>query len=197
MKEPYPSLANWATELNVRDIFDEFIRAYPQFLNWSGSHGPLFHHYGEGGLIQHTSEVVELGMMTAKTLKSCEGIDLVEFFLAALFHDTGKMYDYVPIYGEETRWVPVEHRRIIHHLPRSIIIWHDEISKFPTMKMRYDDVVIHDILAHHGRREAGSPVFPKRKEAWLLHLCDGLSARMNDAGKMDLLHHGRETPQSV
>jgi 3'-5' exoribonuclease len=43
------------------------------------------------------------------------------------------------------------------------------------------DNVLHAILAHHGSREWGSPVVPLTKLAWMLHLCDGISARMDDA----------------
>ena len=42
------------------------------------------------------------------------------------------------------------------------------------------DEVLHAILSHHGRREYGSPVSPSTRIAWLLHLCDSISARMFD-----------------
>jgi len=49
------------------------------------------------------------------------------------------------------------------------------------------DKVLHAILAHHGCREAGSPVAPKTREAWLVHFCDGISARMDDADTWDII----------
>ena len=37
----------------------------------------------------------------------------------------------------------------------------------------------------HGQREWGSPVMPKSRVAWLLHLSDGISARMADCETTD------------
>ena len=49
-----------------------------------------------------------------------------------------------------------------------------------------EDEVLHCILSHHGQRAWGSPVAPKSIEAWILHLCDGLSARADDYKTLDL-----------
>ena len=172
------------------------LKEYPRFAYWSGSHNEILHHYGQGGLAQHTSEVLELGFSCRSLLHKESEVDAMEYFFAALFHDTGKMFDY-DIYGDQKneqgelvnpRWEPTEHRRLIHHLPRSVLIWHDIISKYPDLNDRYHDSVVHAILAHHGRREAGSPVAPKTAVAWLLHLCDGISARMDDCDTLDIVH---------
>jgi 23S rRNA maturation-related 3'-5' exoribonuclease YhaM len=61
--------------------------------------------------------------------------------------------------------------------------------KFPELNTRYHDSVLHAILAHHGRREAGSPVAPKSRIAWLVHLSDQISARMADADTLDIIGH--------
>lgn len=37
--------------------------------------------------------------------------------------------------------------------------------------------ILHCILAHHCEKEWGSPVKPKTKEAWIVHLADQTSAR--------------------
>ena len=47
--------------------------------------------------------------------------------------------------------------------------------------------VLHVILSHHGNRLAGSPVAPKTREAWIIHLCDGISARLYDADTWDVV----------
>jgi 23S rRNA maturation-related 3'-5' exoribonuclease YhaM len=52
-----------------------------------------------------------------------------------------------------------------------------------------EDEVLHAILAHHGFQEFGSPVQPNSKVAWLLHLCDSISARMDDVDKMDISNY--------
>jgi 3'-5' exoribonuclease len=160
-----------------------------KFAVWSGSGEENHHHYGGEGLKKHTFEVIDLMNNVKSTLK----LDLDDYLiqLAGLYHDIGKIYDY-ELKSElinnmvVTHWVKTEHCRKIHHISRSAIIWNQEATKlnFPQI---YIDEITHAILSHHGGREYGSPVAPKSKLAWLLHLCDNLSARMNDCDKIDLI----------
>jgi 3'-5' exoribonuclease len=183
-----------AVKMNVMPVYDELLYRYPDFLDWSGSHNKLLHHYGRGGLARHTWEIVDVGMHIIPQLNLCGKVDPREYYLAALFHDTGKMYDYVPKDKLFVEWAGTEHKRLIYHLPRSALIWHDIIGKFSELNDMYHDVVLHDILAHHGKREFGSPVAPKTHCAWLLHLCDGISARMDDCERLDVVkapEHGK------
>jgi len=183
-------LRNNSRDLGLILVYDELIRQHPNFERWSGSHSTKTHHYGVGELARHTWEIIEIGMhtLTIPSMKLSEKIDPIEFYLATLFHDTGKMYDYEEMHSSTgIYWKPTEHRRLIYHVPRSALIWHDVISKFPELNEKYHDVVLHDILAHHGKREFGSPVAPKTHCAWLLHLCDSISARMDDADRLDVV----------
>lgn len=167
----------------VASLFAYFISNHPEFLMWSGSHHQDAHHYGKFGLIKHTTEVVKLCFATKETI----GVDVddITLFLGAVFHDVGKLFDYKPIDKDHIRWQSTPHKRAIHHISRSGLIWHDCVSKYPEIYNRYHDEVLHVILSHHGQREFGSPVAPKSKEAWLVHLCDGISARMDDADRLD------------
>jgi 23S rRNA maturation-related 3'-5' exoribonuclease YhaM len=88
---------------------------------------------------------------------------------------------------EYTKWKGTEHKRTIHHISRSAITWNRACAFHEFDYGKYADSVTHNILSHHGQREWGSPVMPKTKAAWLLHLCDGISARMNDADKCDFV----------
>jgi 3'-5' exoribonuclease len=198
-------LIDRANNLGVYDIASVVI-ADPRFELWSGSSKEHQHHYGKGGLIQHTCEVVELCFANFNLLKSstfCHIIDIdpIELYLSALFHDCGKMWDYDPHIedtsdprGHDTsyevdysRWHGNEHKRLIHHISRSAITWNQACAFHQFNYGKYADSVTHNILSHHGQREWGSPVMPKTKAAWLLHLCDGISARMNDADKCDFI----------
>jgi 3'-5' exoribonuclease len=177
-------LIDRANNLGVYDIASVVI-ADPLFELWSGSSKEHQHHYGKGGLIQHTCEVVELCFANFNLLKL--DVDPIELYLSALFHDYGKIWDYEPIDEEYTKWRGTEHKRSIHHVSRSVISWNHACA-FRIFKYgKYADSVTHNILSHHGQREWGSPVMPKTKAAWLLHLCDGISARMNDADKCDFV----------
>lgn len=175
----------------------EHVIGRPEFAIWSGSSKPEQHHYGDGGLLRHTYEVVDLCLMNRKFFDG-EGHDIPkdQLFLAALFHDIGKIRDYKRIEGADDmggfakypdKWTSAPHKRTIHHISRSGIMWTQAVAETRCCQDIEDDV-LHAILAHHGLREFGSPVFPKTKVAWLLHLCDQMSARMDDCDRWDLVH---------
>jgi 3'-5' exoribonuclease len=177
-----------ANKLDVYDIA-AVILGNPNFDIWSGSAKPEHHHYGKHGLVQHTLEVVRLCFSSKDVLGlTDDDIDDKELFLSALFHDIGKLHDYKPVrenvYDE---WEAAEHKRVIHHISRSAIIWTQACSNNNFKYNRYFEPVLHNILSHHGCRAWGSPVMPKSRAAWLLHLSDSISARMNDCVKRDLL----------
>lgn len=174
-----------------------------RFPIWSGSSKNFQHHYGQGGLITHIHEVVNLCSAVAVTYPE-HNIDRVELFLAAFFHDVGKMYDYEPVmnltvhkvdeptdYTNETDysiWASAPHKRKIHHISRSGIMWGENARKVPEIYEKYYEEVLHAILAHHTFRAAGSPVAPKTRVAWMVTLCDNLSARICDADTFDVLN---------
>ncbi len=149
----------------------------PRFALWSGSGKPGQHHYRDGGLAEHTNEVIDLCLLNNNYFSDSKRVPENQLFLAALFHDCGKMWDYVKEEQHEVMvWTGSPHKRNIHHISRSAIVWHETATKF---QLPYIDDVLHAILAHHGQREWGSPVLPNTRLAWLLHLCDNLSAQMD------------------
>lgn len=159
---------------------------------WSGSSKITQHHYGKGGLIAHTLEVAELCFHTNDFLPQNKKVNEVELFLAAFFHDVGKMDDYEPAQLElgsnekdYNHWRSANHKYKIHHISRSSIVFNECFNKNPIPGVNADEV-LHAILAHHGRREWGSPAEPKTRLAWLLHLCDGISARIDDVDKQEI-----------
>ena len=166
-----------------------------RFPIWSGSSKSNQHHYGNGGLIQHTSEVIDTCFRVKSLYEHKYEFDSKEIFLAAFFHDVGKMWDYKPIevthgitafYFNEN-WTSTPHKRLIHHISRSALVWSENAKKNDGINEKYHDKVLHAILAHHTCREAGSPVAPKSRVAWLVTLCDNISARMCDADTLDIL----------
>jgi 3'-5' exoribonuclease len=175
-----------ANDLGVSHIANEII-GDGRFYLWSGSSRREQHHYGKHGLVRHTAEVIMLCLANDAIL-GC-GMSTKELFLAALFHDCGKMWDYGPVgpNPDYEWWYSTEHKRKIHHISRSAIQWNLAAEKWELAKLATIDVdeITHAILAHHGQRAWGSPVAPKSGLAWMLHLCDGISARMNDCDTWD------------
>ncbi len=183
MNNPLLTLKQIADELNLIDIAN-IILEDSRFSVWSGSSKPYQHHYGFGGLAQHTCEVVNLCIQNNNFFEKLnKSVSVKPLFLAALFHDVGKMWDYTPTNKELTEWTGNSHKRNIHHISRSAIEWSKAFDKYPVED--FHDEVLHAILAHHQMREWGSPVSPNSRLAWLLHLCDGISARIDDVEKWD------------
>jgi len=177
-----------ACALNVGKIAAEILNDV-NFLHQSGCHHKPGHHYGEGGLLRHTWEVCSLCLQNAAFfLDRHPTIDLRELFLSALYHDYGKVWDYVcdPVTGEYSADTPTKHRRKIHHISRSAIEW-EMIARKLNLDLKLTERVTHNILSHHGQREWGSPVAPLTREAWILHLCDNISARVDDCDRLDLV----------
>lgn len=158
----------------------------PKFSIWSGSSKPTKHHYGKGRLAEHTCEVVELALQNNGYFhKINKGVDSKKLFLACLYHDAGKMWDYEPVDETYAEWRGGIHKDKIYHVSRSAIVW-CEAAKSQGWDEADIDEVLHCILSHHGRREWGSPVEPQSRMAWILHLCDGLSARVDDCDKKEI-----------
>lgn len=158
----------------------------PKFATWTGSTGGK-HHDGAGGLAQHTWEVVELCLKSAGFFNILFGreVDLEELFLSALFHDVGKLDDYRPVDSiseKGTRWEGTWHKRHIYHIPKSALVWSKAVDATGLFKKIHDNV-LHAILSHHGQREWGSNVLPGTEVAWILHLCDGMSARTDEVSR--------------
>ena len=170
-----------------QDIFKD-----ERLLYWTGSGEAHQHHFGQGGLIEHISEVIDLCFTVKDFYKDKYEIDEIELFFSAFFHDIGKLWDYEAISidsvgNKEIGWRPTDHKRMIHHISRSGIVWSENCKKSPEMYALYHDKVLHAILSHHMAREYGSPVAPKSRVAWILTLCDNLSARMDDADTLDII----------
>ena len=179
---------------NCVAISNQIFHNLPQFEYWSGSGKPIHHHYGDGGLARHTMEVIDLMVASDQALNYNHDLGYEEMFLAGLFHDVGKLWDYERVSGSMPcgeiqgggDWVKTTHARNIHHISRSALVWSKAVDATGLYKEQHDKI-FHAILAHHGQREWGSPVAPNSKLAWLLHLCDGISARMDDCEKIDLV----------
>lgn len=186
MNENLNKLKLLANHFDVRELSDVVLKD-ERFPIWSGSSRDTLHHYGTGGLLTHTREVVELCLTTNEYYKDRgypKYVDNKKLFLAALFHDAGKMWDYrisSDSYGIDF-WESSKHKKEVYHITRSALVW-DKAADEHGFKDKDD--VLHAILAHHGRREWGSPVTPQTRLAWILHLCDGISARIDDCDRND------------
>lgn len=147
-----------------------------KFYKWSGSASKDHHHYGDGGLLRHTWEVTKIAMESNKLLGYPADERLL--FLACIFHDIGKVFDYEV--NEDGQWVSNQHKKKVGHLSRSALIWMETANRY-NFNVEDSETVLHGILAHHGMREWGSPVTPQTPLAWILHTADTMSARVDES----------------
>lgn len=172
-------------------VLADYVLKNDKFKIWTASAHPNVHHYGHGGLLKHTYEVVQLCMLNAEFFaRSGKVIDTRLLMLAAVFHDFGKLWDYAPANEEMTEWKSTDDKYKIYHITRSVMAW---VKATETIKHNLSpaeiDQVTHCILAHHGRHEYKSPAEPKDEMAWILHLCDNMSARVSDCRLRPLNPH--------
>lgn len=191
----YQNLIKYCEEYQITE-FVQNVLTDGRFTYWSGSGKPEHHHYGDGGLLKHTSEVVMFCFDIATRHQAMGGVkvNIRELLVSAIWHDYGKIWDYQRdingIWGKFDN-----HARRIHHISRSAIEFEKNytwLTLQPWFKEDNNinrDNIIHNILSHHGQREYGSPVAPATKEAWILHLADNLSARLDDCEKHDIVKH--------
>ena len=198
MTHTVEKIVKYSKDLGVYRVCEDILND-DRFPVWSGSSKEGQHHYGEGGLAEHTLEVIDTCFKMRELYENRIVIDPKELFLSALFHDVGKMYDYEPIdellcYTDSypdclnySQWQSTPHKRNIHHISRSGIMWSENARKDEVIYDKYFEKVLHAILSHHTTREYGSPVAPKSRVAWMLTLCDNMSARMNDCDTWDCI----------
>jgi 3'-5' exoribonuclease len=172
-----------AKKFDIICYCDPILRSI-EFTEWTGSPAPKMHHYGRGGLLQHTFEVVQIARSVAETVP--QEVNMQVLITAAMWHDFGKIKDYVLVDKEKDIWKPTEYKFKTYHICESAfefkshMILGADISEAFCISESFIDEVVHCILAHHGQLQWKSPVTPHTKEAWILHLADMASARCAD-----------------
>jgi len=124
------------------------------------------HHACVGGLLEHTLAVVRL-VLTACDLYPELDHDLV--VTAALLHDLGKIRSY-----DRTSFDITEEGALWTHLYIGASMVEKAVDALPDFDPELRLRVVHAILAHHGKREYGSPVVPMTLEAIVLCRADNL-----------------------
>ena len=134
-----------------------------------------YHHSYEGGLAEHTLEVVGFCEAAAKLYPALDRDLLVT---AAILHDVGKLWEYD---ADSITFERTDPGKLLGHI---VLGWEltrrarHEIPRFPEGEGLHLE---HLILSHHGQKDWGSPVEPHTPEAVVLHQADLASARVNQA----------------
>lgn len=133
------------------------------------------HHNYPGGLLQHTWELCNLAVSVKETnLYSVVDWDIV--FSACILHDLGKVFDYSIDNGV------IETTEIIGltgHLVTTPMEIFNTVKDLGLENEKFIQNLLHAVVAHHGKKEFGSPQTPNTKEAWLVHLFDMISSQVS------------------
>ena len=134
------------------------------------------HHAKIGGLLQHTVEVANIAVTSARAIRKAN-VDLVT--AGALLHDVGKVeaYEIGPGGFAATQCgLLVGHvvLGLLHVERRLTTLGEPPCTEGQLLELR------HMILSHHGKLEFGSPVVPMTLEAQIVHQADDASAKATD-----------------
>jgi len=161
------------------DIVAEAIKDYEKF-----PAGAKVHHPWINGLSTHTEEALTAYMHLSKVYYLKE-IKHHVCFAALLFHDWGKTLEY----SLTASWNYTDNMSLFGHIYMSAKkvdsllnefrqSYHFKDEEQEKQVIRDIQLVEHCILAHHGIKEYGSPVIPATVEAFIVHITDLISARV-------------------
>ena len=192
----------------LKDITDKTLRGccldilnYEEFFYWVGSLGK--HHGYEGGLFEHTLEVLDLATQSEKSWSFAIRPNKDILIASALWHDVAKIWDYEyterPPFGyvppdnhyvpkveisagtKDSRfvagyWTRSTYHKKVHHISGSLGEFTAAALKAGVSRETINKVQ-HCIISHHGfNPDFGSPKIPVSLEAIILHQADMLSA---------------------
>ena len=128
------------------------------------------HHTFVGGLLNHTYQMLHMleGLYPCLPYK----IKIERCIIAIIFHDYGKVYEYMA--DGETR----DYKYLLGHIFISANRLYTDLIKQGVPEEEVNHIV-HIVLAHHGELEYGSPVKPCSQEAVIVNMLDNLSAKLD------------------
>jgi len=125
-----------------------------------------------GGLVEHTIGVVKNAVTIADNYKD---VDRELLITGALLHDGSKVYEY----SFQTSINYTDKGRLLGHLSMMAMDIENRARDIPGFPEETIMLLEHMILAHHGRREFGSPKVPMTAEAMILFYADYIDAYLS------------------
>lgn len=177
------------------------IKHWNKFSKWTAASGQ--HHTQLGGLLTHTAEVVGLADVLSEYFNNKYGEGFINrplLLCAAILHDIGKTYELdVNTLSGKTEYNT--HSTLTSHIMDALTLVDIQAYELGFGKAKVLDdfgndtgelkpdysveeekeaieLLKHCLAAHHGKLEYGSPITASIPEAYLLNMCDLLSADM-------------------
>ena len=135
------------------------------------------HHAFVGGLCEHTLSVLELGWRICDHYPELDR-DLIT--AGCILHDLGKTREI----SAEEGFSYTDEGELVGHLVLTCQLIHEKAAAIAGFPRELEWHLTHLVVAHHGRREYGSPREPATLEAQVLHALDELDTRVNSFGQI-------------
>ena len=153
---------------------------------WRAPAAEKMHHaVAPYGLAWHSIEVAELALALARAVPTyATTLSTDALILGGLLHDIGKIREYDVVPGVGIRRALLAGAR--YHTTLGIQMVAEAVSigrarlLAASAPQWHIDFVCAVIESHHSIRDHGSPTPPASREAWLLHLGDMASAKLDD-----------------
>ncbi|MBR2745697.1 MAG: HD domain-containing protein [Erysipelotrichaceae bacterium] len=156
--------------VNIRKIVEAIYRKYDRKI-YSSPAATKNHHEYFGGLATHVSGMIKLGESVCQLYPRVNRDYLIA---GILLHDIGKICE---LGGSNIAEYTTEGKLLGHISISQTMV--RETARELGIDSEEVTVLRHIILAHHGKREFGSPVLPMTLEAEVLHMIDDLDAKIN------------------
>jgi 3'-5' exoribonuclease len=172
MKTEFEKFANDIKNKHLKKLVWEILDSelYPRFLTSPAAY--YIHHAYEGGLLEHTLDMLEM----SKSVKiRYPNINYDLLVTGIIFHDIGKIFEYS--LGTSIG-VTKEGKLLGHVFIGAEYVKSHSVKDFPQDLL---DEIVHMILSHQGQLEFGSPIKPKTAEAVALYHLDDASTKINAA----------------
>lgn len=174
MKEHLLDLVRRVQDPDLRRVLDAFFDDKAFLEEFSACPASIqLHSAAVGGLLKHTLNVAEICVRVAELHEELNA-DLV--LTGALLHDIGK----IKSFKVTSNINQTEQGHLIGHViltDQEVLARMKQIPGFPEQLM---SKLRHMLLAHHGKKEWGSPVEPMFPEALLVHEADDLDAKLDN-----------------
>ena len=136
------------------------------------------HHAEEHGLLMHTTRMLRLGEACIKAVNenAVKEVNRDLVLTGIIFHDVEKMDEMTPVEGTGAGEYTKEGILLGH-----IYMGARRIAAYEEEGLLDHEVSVqlqHIILAHHGKKEFGSPVEPHTPEAKLVNAIDDMDAKL-------------------
>jgi 3'-5' exoribonuclease len=135
--------------------------------------GISIHHNYVGGLLEHTTNSMELVSLFADRHSALLDKDLI--LTGTFLHDIGKTRE---IYWEVAKEYTTE-GKLLGHITLGIMMLEEKLATLRGFPEELANRLRHMIVSHHGNLEFGSPVRPATPEALVLHLLEEADAKIN------------------